>query len=255
MPTIPGRTVPLSPLRRVVCDWLHFSQQTPLVALERRMRLAAVVAARQAASPRPGWFALFVKAFALAAVKYPELRRSYIPWPWPRLYEHPHSIAVLPIERRVGDEAALMHMQLHKPESEPLLAIEAAIRRAKEQPLEDCGSFRRTFRLARMPWPLRRLVWHLGLHVSGKWRQRYFGTFVATGVASLGASSLHILSPLTCTFAASVFEPDGSVMLRLMYDHRVMDGVAPARALAEVERLLTEDLLAELHALPATSAA
>ncbi len=53
--------------KRVLCDLLHFSRQTHTAAAERLMRLPDVVAARQAASPRPSWGAIMTKAFAVAA--------------------------------------------------------------------------------------------------------------------------------------------------------------------------------------------
>jgi hypothetical protein len=73
-------------------------------------------------------------------------------------------------------------------------------------------------------------------------------------VASLGAPSLHVLSPLTSTLAFGVIPPDGSVLVRLFYDHRVMDGVVPAQALEDLERTLCGPLVAELQALDRAAA-
>ncbi len=41
-----GRNLRLSLPRRFVCDLLHFAQQVPTVPVQRRLNLAAVVAAR-----------------------------------------------------------------------------------------------------------------------------------------------------------------------------------------------------------------
>ena len=82
------RHVPLSLCRRLACDAMHFSQKVPLVVVERRMRLARLVSARQGVEPRPSWFAVFMKAYGLVASRRPELRRSYLTLPWHRLYEH-----------------------------------------------------------------------------------------------------------------------------------------------------------------------
>ena len=38
--------------------------------------------------PRPSWCAIFTKAYAVVAARYPELRRAYLKFPFPRLYEH-----------------------------------------------------------------------------------------------------------------------------------------------------------------------
>src|SRR5262249_41183540 len=70
-------------------------------------------------------------------------------------------------------------------------------------------------------------------------------------VASLGAGSLHILSPMTTTLNYGTFEPDGSLDVRLTYDHRVLDGASVARAMAALEEVLHGQILDELRALAA----
>src|SRR4051794_11443539 len=82
-----GRTIRLSKSRRTVIDLLYFANQLPTVPVQRRMGLAAVVAARAACRGRPQWSAIFTKAYALTARELPELRRAYVKFPWPHLYE------------------------------------------------------------------------------------------------------------------------------------------------------------------------
>src|SRR5262245_20875602 len=103
MPHPVGRTIPLSLPGRFVCDLLHFARQVPAVPVERRMDLAAVAAARRLARPRPSWCALLTKAYSFVSALVPELRRAYLPFPRPRLYEHPIPVASIAIERRFGD--------------------------------------------------------------------------------------------------------------------------------------------------------
>ena len=68
------------------------------------------------------------------------------------------------------------------------------------------------------------------------------------------ATSLHTLSPLTTTITFGVIEPDGSVLVRLFYDHRVLDGVQPSEALRELEEALNGGILHELEiAAPAAA--
>jgi hypothetical protein len=52
---------------------------------------------------------------------------------------------------------------------------------------------------------------------------------------------------MTTTLTYGDFAPDGSILVRLFYDHRVLDGVGPAAALAELERVLCGPILAELR--------
>jgi len=250
-----GRNVPLSLPRRFICDLVHFAHQIPTVPVQRRMNLATVVGARQAAEPRPGWPAIFAKAYAIVAAAYPELRRAYLPFPWPHLYEHPVSVASIAIERRFGDEDAVFFAHLRKPEEWSLTELDSKLRQFKEQPIEQVASFRRALLISRFPWPLRRLLWRIGLSVLGRKRVHFFGTFGMSVYASLGAASLHPLSPLTSTLNYGVIASDGSVDVRIIYDHRVLDGATVARALADLERVLSCEILNELRYLRSAAAA
>jgi hypothetical protein len=255
MPSHKGRHFPLSLPRRLITDLLHFGQQVPSVAVERRMKLALLVQARQRANPKPGWTALFVKAYALLAVRYPELRRAYLKFPWPHLYEHPENVATLSILRRLGDEEAVFFTHLRAPERRSLPTIADHLRRCREQPLASIGSFRRVLRVGRLPRPLRRLLWWMALNVSGKHRARFMGTFGMSVVAGLGASQFHTPSPLTTSIYYGLFEPDATLPVRLTFDHRVFDGAVVARALCTLEEILLGEILAEVRTLSTATAA
>ena len=111
-----GKSYRLSPFRKLVVDLMYFSRQTPSVAIERRMNLAALAEARLDCVARPGWTILFAKAFAMVARTYPELRRVYMPLPWTRFYEHPYSTASLNIERLLPDEPIVLQCLIKRPE-------------------------------------------------------------------------------------------------------------------------------------------
>src|SRR5262245_27620606 len=106
-----GRCVPLSLSRRPACGVMHAGENVRLFALERRMLVEPRAAERQSGQPRPSWFAVFMKAYALVASRRPELRRSCLTLPRPRLYEHPHSVASLPVERSLGGEEVICYAQ------------------------------------------------------------------------------------------------------------------------------------------------
>src|SRR5438270_330307 len=116
-----GRRVPLSLSRRLVADLLHFSREVPLVTADRRMSLAPLVAARQGLTARPGWCAIFTKAFAVVAARRPELRRAYLPFPWPHLYEHGTNVAAVTVERLFENEEVPFVAHVHGPERYGLL--------------------------------------------------------------------------------------------------------------------------------------
>jgi hypothetical protein len=242
-----GTTVPLSPLRRVMGDFLHFSRQVPLVSMERRLSLADVVHARQAAVSRPSWFAIFLKAYAMVAQGRAELRRAYLPLPWPRLHQHACNVGRVVIARQVDGEEAVLFLSVREPERQTLTALDERIRRARVEPIEQVADFRRMLRLGRLPLPLRRLAWCAALYFSGNWRARHIGTFGLTGVAALGSTQLHFLSPLTTSLTYGVLGDDGSLVVRLVYDHRVLDGVVPAAALQDLEQVLRGPIVDELR--------
>lgn len=242
-----GRSVSLSPGRRFVIDVMHFSQGVPLVTVERRVNLAEVAAARIAGEPRIGWFAIFLKAFALAAREHPDLRRSFLTIPYRRLHEHAASVACVTVEREHEGEAAVFVIQIREPDLLPLARIAHQLHRAKTAPIREVSEFRRIVRLAKLPLPLRRLAWWLTLRAIPRWREKYIGTFVASSTVSAGGEVVSALTPLTTYFTVGPVSETGEATLRLMFDHRVTDAAPMARALAAVERALHTDILAELR--------
>src|SRR5262245_9102488 len=252
-PTTPARTsdeighsIPLSLPRRLICDMLHFASRVPTVPVQREMNLAPLCERRRCLADAPGWCALFAKAFGIVARRFPELRRAYLSFPYPRLYQHPISIASVAIERDYQGEKAVFWSHLRAPETQTLAALQAHLTRLKDEPLERFGSFRRMLHLGRLPRFLRRWLWWLGLNSSGPKRAQRMGTFGISVYSGLGAESLHPLSPLTTTLNYGVLRPDGRVSVRIVYDHRVMDGATVARALAHLEEVLCGEILAEL---------
>jgi hypothetical protein len=252
MTTRIGRTIPLSGPRRLIGDLLHFARQVPSIPVQRRMNLMALRAARSRMVRPFSWCALFTKAYGLVAAEVPELRRAYMPYPYPRLYEHPWSIASIAVERGHHGENAIFFGHLSIPERQTLRFLDDRLRRFKEEPVESLGLFRRALLIGRLPRPVRRFLWSYALHWSGLRRARRMGTFAVTAYSGLGAESLHPLSPLTTTLHYGVVGTDGMVDVRIIYDHRVLDGATVARALAQLERALTREVLAEVEEQAAT---
>jgi hypothetical protein len=254
MPFPRGRHLALSAPRRLICDLMYFSRGMPLVSLERRLELRAVVEARQALAERPSWLAIFLKAYGDVARRRPPLRHCYLPLPWPHIHEHACNVATIPVERRLADEDAVLFLRVREPESRSLWQLHQIIRAGKSGPIEGIGSYRNALRVSRLPLPLRRLAWWIGLRVVPHWRARYFGTFGITSLSSFGAAPVHFPSPLTSTLTYGIFAADGSIEVRLVFDHRVLDGVEPACALQDLERTLNGPILAELRSLQTRAA-
>lgn len=251
-----GRRVPLSPARRLVADLMWACRGIPTVTVERRVDLAPLAAARAGAAVRPMWAVIFAKAFALVAADEPELRRSWIGFPWAHLYEHAEPVAALTVEREHAGERVVFSTRLCHAHARPLADLDAELRHAKEAPADEVPAVRRGLRLARLPGPLRRAALWFGLHASGRSRERNSGTFGVTTVGSAGAGALHLISPLTATLHYGLFDARNRLDLRLTFDHRVFDGAVAGRALTALERVLNGPILDELRrpAAPAVAA-
>jgi hypothetical protein len=241
-----GRSYPLSPFRRLVTDLMFFSRQVPAVTVERRMDLAALVAARRRCTPRPAWAVVFAKAFALVARSLPELRRSYMAFPRGRLYEHPYSILALNVERHLAGEAVVVQCLIRRPENRSLAELDGIVRSYQNEPVERMRWYRRALAMSKVPWPIRPLLWWATLNVFGRRRCHNFGTFGLSSVAEQGAGLLSLIPILTTMVHYGLFTEGGELDVRLTWDHRVMDGAAAARVLVELERALQTPLLEEL---------
>lgn len=217
--------------------------------MQRRMNLAPLVAARQSLPERVGWGVIFLKAYSLVSARRPELRRSYIKWPWPHLYEHAYNVASMTVEREYRGEPCVFYAKFARPEIRRLTDLEATVRHYKMAPLESIDHYRQVLQFGSLPWPLRHMAWACGLNLLGPQRGRLFGTFAISVVAARGAAGLHLLSPLTTTLNYSPLDEYGNLDVRLVYDHRVVDGGTVALALADLERTLLGPILEEVESL------
>jgi len=243
-----GRTVRLSAARRLVGDLMRFSIGIPRVTVQRQMNLRALVDARSACDPRPSWTVLFLKGYALLSKETPDLRRAYIKFPKHQLYEYPESVASIAHEREHEGERIVLLSTIKGPEQRPIPELEKLIQEARSRPIAEIKEFRRSLKLARAPAFLRWSLMWLGLNL-GRKRARYFGTFQLSVYSGLGAESLNPLTPLTTLLNYGPIDADGTVTVRIHYDHRVMDGASIARALERFERILNGDVVDEVRGL------
>ena len=245
-----GHWISLSIPRRLVADLMYFSADVPLICAQREMRLDGAAAARRAGPQRTPWPAIFVKAYALVAAEFPELRRAYVRLPWPHLYEYPASVASVAVERAFGSELGVCFAPISNPAALTLEEIGRSIRAAKQSEFEQSRTFQRLTGVARFPTLLRRALWWIALNI-GRYRANYFGTFALSTVSSLGADLLEPRSPLTTLLTYGVMSDEGRVTVRVIFDHRVLDGATAARALKRLEETLQGPIAAELRGLSA----
>lgn len=248
-----GRAVPLSGPRRLVGDLMRFSIRVPRVTVQRRMNLTPLVDARKALDRRPSWTAIFVKAYAILAQETAELRRAYVKLPWPQLYEYPESVAAIAYEREHLGEKAVLQARIKAPARRSIVELDALIRETQSSPVLDVKEFRQALMMARAPAPIRRFLMWLGLNI-GRQRANYFGTFHLSVYSGLGAESFNPLSPLTTLLNYGPIDGAGLVNVRILYDHRVMDGATVARALERFEVVLNGPVADEVRSFDRPSA-
>ena len=243
-----GRTISLSPYRRLMADWLGFSWAIPLVTIERRIQIPEVVSARAAAAPKPGWLPCILKAFSIANREVPDFRRAFMTFPFRRLYEHATSTAAILVERDVNGESVAYTYRLSRLEDRSLAEIDARIRTVKTDPLASVSAFRGTDRFVRFPYLVRQIAIWIAMRVSGSIKERFIGTFACTSIHGAGATPIQPICLQTSILTFGTVEADGTLLLRLTFDHRVMDGVTAARGLVETEKALNGPILDELLA-------
>jgi hypothetical protein len=254
MPEPKGRSLPLSGPRKFIIDLVHYASQVPSIPVARTLDVGPLIEARRRHPLKPSWAALFMRAYAQVCAAHPPLRRAYLAFPWPRLYEHPISVCAMAFEREHEGEEGIFVGLFRAAENPTLGDLQAAVNWYKDTPPAEIGFYRQALRVSRLPRPLRRFLWWTTLNVSGFKRAKRFGTFGLSTYGSLGAESLHPISPLTTTLTYGPIDPEtGRVVLKLIYDHRVLDGAYIARRLEDLEQVLRGPILEELLAGSADS--
>lgn len=234
--------------RRLVADLMYASAGVPFVSLTRSLNVRAVVEARARAAQAPGWASIFVKAFALVARTEPTLRTLHAKWPWPCLYELPRSVGMVAIARVEKGEDCVLFERVCGADEMALGDVDALIRRAKTAPLHEIPSFRKMLCVTRLPFPLRRLAWAIGMNF-GRQRANFCGNFGVTSVAAYGPGELHALSPGPFLLSYGVIKPDLTVDVVLRWDHLVCDAALIAKTLTRLEQVLGGEIAAELCAI------
>jgi hypothetical protein len=241
-----GKVRRISLPRRLVADLMHASVRVPFVSLRRTLNVHQLLEARALVGRPPGWAAIFVKAFARVARDEPVLRTLYVKLPWPHFFELPRSIGMVAVARVEDGQDCILPEKIHEPDERPLKDIDAQIRRARDAPLMKIPAFRKIMMATRLPLPLRRLSWLVGLNV-GRMFANNFGSFGVTSVAAYGPGELVALSPGPFLLSYGVVRPDQGIDVIIRWDHRVTDAAFIARALTRLEQVLNTEIPAELR--------
>ena len=234
--------------RRFIADLMHASMRVPFISLSRTLDVSRLIEARAQVPKPPGWAAIFVKAFALLARDEPVLRTLYVKLPWPHFFELPRSVGMVAIARVEDGQDCILPEKVPAPDERPLTDIGAQIRRARDLPLMEVPAFRKILMATRLPLPLRRLSWLVGLNV-GRMYANNFGSFGVTSVAAYGPGELHALSPGPFLLSYGVVRPDRSIDVIIRWDHRITDAAFIAGTLTRLEQVLNTEISAELRGI------
>ncbi len=249
-----GTQIALSPGRKMVLELLHHARKVPSLPLSRVINVESLIEARRRSDAPVSWTAVFMRAYGLTALRHPELRRAFIPWPRPHIYEHPQSECALLIEREWRGEPMVLGAKVRSPETTTLAELDAQLRHLKEAPIMEVNYYRQVIRLSRLPGFIRRFTFWHSLYLSGFTRAKRLGTFMISSLGNLGVEQHHPLTPLTTYFTFGPISPAGDVTAKIVYDHRVLDGRTVARSLQTLNEILQTTLRAEMAGQRAAAA-
>jgi hypothetical protein len=241
------RRLALSRSRRLTIDVLHYNRKVPTCAHDRRCDLSRVAELRSRLPVRISWSLLFIKAFALVARKHRVLRQSYIAWPWPHLFEHPHSVAMLATQREHRGEPWLFWSRFVEPEHRSLAEMQHALDKYQTEPVEKI--FAQQWQLSGLPTILRRFIWWWSLNLAGAKRAKRVGTFFLTTLAGKGVEIQDPPAFLTSNLTYGPLDETGHCRVTLSYDHRLVDGSIIADCLNDLEATLNGEIARELESM------
>ena len=234
-------------------DVLHFGMKSMVVGGATSIQVARVAEVRRRHQPLISWSAILLKAIALVAKEWPDLRRAYMPFPWAHLYEHPHNVATVVLEREWRNAPAVFFDQIQQPEKKSLREIDYELRGMKRAKIEALGGYRRIIRITRYPLLLRRLLWRIGLQGSGRLRAKYFGTFAINSMVSRRVLTTQSTTPITLSVFYGPIHRNGEMPLQVFFDHRVIDGSSVNRIALGIQAVLNREIVAELNMEPTIS--
>jgi len=200
--------------------------------------------ARKASPQRISWTALFVRAYALTAERFPALRRTWYRWPVAHMYQHGQSVASVAVQREWRDDLWLFWGKIAAPEHLSLVQIQTQLDDYCNGP--PGAVFRSQAKLSQLPTMLRRIIWWWNLNVATAGRAQRLGTFFLSTLAGKGTV---IQVPPAIHTGCLTFGPvdsEGISRVTLAYDHRVMDGSLVADVLETLETTLNQQIRDEL---------
>lgn len=241
------RFIRLPRSRRLVDDVLRLYQKMPSCAHDRRCNFSELSNLRSQLPERISWPALFIKAFAILSDRHPVLRQTWQSWPWPHLREYSNIVANVATHREYQNQPWLCWSKISDPHKKPLAEIHRQLVRYKTDPVEK--AFKQQLQLSMFPGFLRRALWWWNMNLVGSKRPKRLGTYLLTTLASKNVEIQHPPGFLTANWTYGPLDEHGNSKVTLVYDHRLMDGSTVADIMADLERIMNEEIAAEMRAV------
>lgn len=243
------KRIAISNGRRLVDDVIRLANQTPLFGLSGDFAFPEVAKYRRIAKPKIAWNVLFMKAYAQACRKMPELRQSHASFPWPYLYEHDKPVCMLTISREYQGEERLFFARFNSPDYYTLPELQAQYDHYRKAPIESVRQFRHQINFAKTPSMIRRFAWWMLYNAMPEKRAMHMGTFGMSISGHNGAYSGMHLGPSTTTLGVDPKPRKGTSRLLLTFDHRVLDGAPATRVFPLLQKMMNRPIHREIAAL------
>lgn len=249
-----GIRIQLSNGRRLVEDVIDIAQRIPAVGLSGDFDVTEVSRLRRLTRPKLSWNVLYMKAYALAATRIPQLNQLYVRFPWPHLYQHDSIVCMMTVSREYRGEERLFFARFNNPQNHSLQQLQEQYQHFMEAPVESIRQFRHQIRFARFPRFLRRIGWGVMFDWWPAKRASQIGTIGMSFSGYRGVYGNRHLGPMTSILGVDPIPRKGTARLVLTFDHRVLDGIPAARTLESIQQQLDQRICQELQQLVGHSA-
>jgi len=241
-----GRRLSFSNGRRLVDDVIRVSNQMPMAAFSSEWDVAQIAKLRRMAKPKISWNVLMMKAHAIVCLENPMLRRNYVRFPFPHLYEHHQTVCMMTIGRQHQGEERLFFARFNAPERATLVELQELYDKYRKAPIEDIKQFRHQITFAKFPSPVRRFAWWALFNLWPQKRASHMGT---CGMSISGHRGAFGSGHLGCNTTILGVDPNprkGVAKMLLTFDHQVIDGAPATDVLFQGRKVLATAVAKEL---------
>ena len=239
----------ISANRRLVIEVFHLGKKGHTVGSESVINVAPAALVRDAAVKKISWLSIWTRALGIASQRWPELRTSYVPFPWPHFHLHPSMNVAVFVERELDGQVVVFRHTLKDVQARSLIDIQRnSIEPIQSKSILSFPDVRIVMWMGKwVPFPILRLCFRLLHSLSGHVRSNVYGN---ASVNLMNAPRTRLL--MSTTLSAFVIYPgivdkNGDVAVQAFMDHRVIDGLQAGRILKEIESIINNEIVAELQ--------